>query len=311
VADQPRSSPHRRSLALAGAVCWFLAAAPTVNADDEPVPADAEPNGVVYQFVCDDGGRGTSVVDVLRATGEHETFLALFSRYDPEGFEILSDPVLADKTVWAPTDAAFRALGGAVSALSDGEIKAVLGYHITPPRRTPEGPYPIITPEYLLDSGEVVHQTRTGILTGSDQRVRTRATDGVLTVEDSTIAPTSWCTQTGSVFSIDAVITDASATTMTERVIYHLFFKSPILALTGLGVLVAGVVVLLRRRRTRRPSARPQPRRAATSGPSRSVCPPTWTSGGSGSTASAADSSVTTACVGPSKVSRGVDSLCP
>jgi uncharacterized surface protein with fasciclin (FAS1) repeats len=252
VADQPSSSATRRCLALASAVCWFLAAAPAASAEDAPVPVDAEATGGAYEFVCHDGGRSTSVVDVLQATGEHETFLDLFNRHDPEGFEILSDPVLSDKTVWAPTDGAFSALGDAVSALSDAEIKDVLGYHITPPRRTPEGPYPIITPEYLLDGGEVVHQTRTGILTGSDQRVRTRATEGVLTVEDSTIASTSWCTQTGSVFSIDAVITDASAPTLAERVIYSLFFRAPILTLAGLGVLVAGVVTLLRRRRTTR-----------------------------------------------------------
>ncbi len=252
MADQPRSTGTRRCVALAGAVCWFLATAPAAQAGPAPASADAETTGGAYRFVCDDGLRSSSVVDVLRATGEHETFLDLFSRYDLEGFEILSDPVLADKTVWAPTDAAFAALGDAVSALSDPELKAVLGYHITPPRRTPEGPYPIITPEYLLDGGEVVHQTRTGILTGSDQRVRTRANDGVLTVEDSAIAARSWCTQTGSVFSIDAVITDASATPLAERVIYTLFFRSPILTLTGLGVLVAGVVVLLRQRRTTR-----------------------------------------------------------
>lgn len=252
MADQPRSTDVRRCLALASAACWFLAAAPAVHAGNAPAPVDAEPTGGAYQFLCDDNGRGTSVVDVLRATGEHETFLDLLSQHDPEGFEILTDPVLSDKTVWAPTDAAFSALGDAVSALSDAEIKDVLGYHITPPRRTPEGPYPVITPEYLLDGGEVVHQTRTGILTGSDQRVRTRATDGVLTVQDSTIATTSWCTQTGSVFSIDAVITNASAPSLAERVIYTLILKSPTLTLTGLGVLVAGVVALLRRRRTRR-----------------------------------------------------------
>lgn len=252
MADQLRSIDVRRCLGLAIAVCWFLATAPAVHAGNAPVPVDVETIGGAYEFVCDDGGRGVSVVDVLGATSEHETFLDLFSQHDSEGFEILSDPVLSDKTVWAPTDAAFSALGDAVSALSDAETKDVLGYHITPPRRTPEGPYPVITPEYLLDGGEVVHHTRTGILTGSDQRVRTRATDGVLTVQDSTIATTSWCTQTGSVFSIDAVITDASAPSLAERVIYTLFFTSPILTLTGLGVLVAGVVVLLRRRRTRR-----------------------------------------------------------
>ena len=249
--DHPRSTITRRCLAVASVCCGLLATAPAVQASNAPSTVGIASTGGAYEFVCDDAGRSSSVVDVLQATGEHETFLDLFSRYDAEGFEILSDPVLADKTVWAPTDAAFAALGDALSAQSDAEIKAILGYHITPPRRTPEGPYPIITPQYLLDGGEIVHQTRTGILTGSDQRVRTRSIDGVLTVEDSAIAPTSWCTQTGSVLSIDAVITDASAPSLVERVIYNLFFKEPILTLIGLGVLAVGVVVLLRRNRVR------------------------------------------------------------
>lgn len=249
MADQPRSTGTRACVALASAVFCLLSTVPVAQAGSAPGSADNVAAGGDYRFVCEDGGSGASVVDVLRATGEHDTFLDQLSRYDSEGFEILSDPVLSDKTVWAPTDAAFAELGDAVSTLSDAEIKAVLGYHITPPRRTPEGPYPIITPEYLLDGGEIVHQTRTGILTGSDQRVRTREDDGVLTVEDANIGHTSWCTQTGSVFSIDAVITDASATSWAERVIYTLFFQSPLLTLIGLGVLVASVVALVRRRR--------------------------------------------------------------
>lgn len=63
-----------------------------------------------YRFVCDDGGAGLHLVDVLRATGEHTTFLALMQEHDPEGFEILADVALADKTVWAPTDDAFATL---------------------------------------------------------------------------------------------------------------------------------------------------------------------------------------------------------
>lgn len=163
-----------------------------------------------YTFVCDDEGRGLSAVDVLEATGEHETFLALLREHDPEGYEVLADPVLADKTIWAPTDAAFSTVADLLSSLPSDEVKAVLGYHITPPRRTPDGFYPIITPEYLTDNDWLVHQTRTGILTGSDQRVLTRMRDGGLIVEDSEILSMSWCTQTGSVFAIDRVITQAT-----------------------------------------------------------------------------------------------------
>jgi LPXTG-motif cell wall-anchored protein len=73
--------------------------------------------------------------------------------------------------------------------------------------------------------------------------------DGVLTVEDAVILPTSWCTQTGSVFSIGAVILDASPPSLVERVVYVVFFRYPWVALVGLGAVVAGAIVLLRRRR--------------------------------------------------------------
>lgn len=168
------------------------------------------PSGAGYTFECDDAGRGLSAVDVLEATGAHATFLDLMSEADPEGYEILADPVLADKTLWAPTDAAFAAVEDLVSSLSDAALMEVLGFHITPPRRSPEGPYPIITPELLFDEDYMVHQTRTGILTGSDQRVMTVIRRGVLTVEEAEILPTAWCTQSGSVFAIDAVIAEAT-----------------------------------------------------------------------------------------------------
>jgi len=242
---------------------WFAIAIMCLVFFSGPLPVHAAPavagqttaaDG--YQFVCNDDGAGLSAVDVLRASGDHNTFLSLFSRYDPEGFGILSDPELSDKTIWAPTDAAFAEVSDSLRSLSDDDITAILGYHITPPRRTPEGPYPIITPEFLIDGGEVVHQTRTGIVTGSDQRVRTTVTDGVLTVEDSIILPTSWCTQTGSVFSISAVIADAAATSGLERVLYLVFFRYPLLPLVGLGAAVAGFVVYLRRKRRARRGGR-------------------------------------------------------
>lgn len=214
----------RRWFALAVVVGCLFASTGPANAQ-RIQEADGDPSVAGYQFVCDNDRTGVSIVSVLQATGEHDTFLDLFRQYDPEGFEILSDPELADKTVWAPTDAAFLGVTDTLSLLSDEEVKAILGYHITPPRRTPEGPYPIITPRFLSEGGEVIHQTRTGILTGSDQRVRTRTENGVLTIEDVPILPTSWCAQTGSVFSISQVITDAPTVSVVEHVLYNVLFK--------------------------------------------------------------------------------------
>jgi uncharacterized surface protein with fasciclin (FAS1) repeats len=239
----------RRPLLVAIATFGFLAAPLPAAVAQVNAPSPAAIRGEAYAFVCEDEGLGLSIVDVLRASGDHGTFLRLLGEHDPEGLAILADPELADKTVWAPTDAAFSEIAETLSSLSEDEITDVLGYHVTPPRRTPEGPYPIITPQYLADGGEVVHQTRTGILTGSDQRVRTRVEDGVLTVEDAVILPTSWCTQTGSVFSIDAVILDASPPSLVERVVYVVFFRYPFVSLLGLGAVVAGAILFLRRRR--------------------------------------------------------------
>ncbi len=211
------------------------------------------------EFVCENSGAGLSAVDVLRATGEHEVFLDYFSEYDPEGYAILSDPELSDKTIWAPTDTAFEKLGDAPESASPEEIKAVLGYHITPPRRTPQGDYPIITFEYLADGGQIIHQTRTGILTESDQRVRTTFEEGdVYTVEGIRLGPTAWCTQAGSIFSIDTVITDVTTPSWLEQIlgqaIYLVFFQYPLvsaLVALGLVVLIGFLIIrVLRRRRS-------------------------------------------------------------
>lgn len=88
--------------------------------------AAATSSAAEYRFVCPDGGAGLDIVDVLEATGEHGTFLDLLRRFDPEGLTILSDVELADKTVWAPTDAAFLALGDTLVSLSDEQVTAVL-----------------------------------------------------------------------------------------------------------------------------------------------------------------------------------------
>lgn len=238
-----------RRLSMKTLVCFFVLA--LVLWITSPVAAQDE-----VRFVCENNGLGLSVVDVLQATGEHNTFLGLFSQYDPEGFAILSDPELADKTVWAPTDSAFLEISDSLSSLSDEEIKAILGYHITPPRRTPEGSYPIITPQFLAEGVEIIHQTRTGILTGSDQRVRTRVYDGVYTVEDSPIMSLAWCTQTGSVFSVSKVIIVSPPSwveRMFNQLIYILFFHQySYLILSGIGIGVVGLIMVYVKKYQRR-----------------------------------------------------------
>ena len=208
------------------------------------------------EFVCPDSGIGLSAVDVLRATGEHDVFLDHLREYDPEGYEILTDPAASDKTIWAPTDAAFAKLGDAPDSASPEDIKAVLGYHITPPRRTVEGDYPIITFDYLADGGQIIHQTRTGILSESDQRVRTKVEDGMYTVEGIPLGPTAWCTQAGSIFSIDTVITEVATPSWFERLLgqatYVVFFQNPLVSAVvalGLAALVGFIVFRLVRRR--------------------------------------------------------------
>ncbi len=219
---------------------------------DTSVAADTQ----AVEFVCPDSGVGLSAVDVLRATGEHDVFLDHLREYDPEGYEILTDPAASDKTIWAPTDAAFAKLGDAPDSASPEDIKAVLGYHITPPRRTVEGDYPIITFDYLADGGQIIHQTRTGILSESDQRVRTKVEDGMYTVEGIPLGPTAWCTQAGSIFSIDTVITEVATPSWFERIlgqaIYVVFFQNPLVSAVvalGLAALVGFIVFRLVRRR--------------------------------------------------------------
>jgi hypothetical protein len=223
-----------------------------------PVGVSAAHAATETEFICENSGMGLSAVDVLEATGDHEVFLDYLSEYDPEGYQILTDPAASDKTIWAPTDAAFAKLGDAPESASPEEIKAVLGYHITPPRRTVEGDYPIVTFDFLADSGQLIHQTRTGILTESDQRVRTKVENGVYTVEGIPLGPTAWCTQAGSIFSIDTVITEVATPSWFEQIlgqiIYFVFFQNPLvsaLIALGLAALVGLLIVrVIRRRRS-------------------------------------------------------------
>ncbi|MCF7945363.1 MAG: fasciclin domain-containing protein [Spirochaetia bacterium] len=213
-------------IALAGSFGLFLLVftLPMVSAE--------ETMEIKYQFVCNNDGFGLSVVDVLQASGDHDIFLNLFSRYDPEGYAILSDPELADKTVWAPTDTAFLSISDSLSSLSEEEIRTILGYHISPPRRAPfSGSYPILTPQYLLDAGNMSHRTRTGVLSGSDQRTQTMVDNGVLTIEGVRIENISWYTEAGSVFSLDGVIMnvqDPSVLVKTINRIVHILLYDDI-----------------------------------------------------------------------------------
>ncbi len=221
-----------------------------------PVTTAVAQAAIETEFVCPDEGAGLSAIDVLEATGVHDVFLDYLREFDPEGYEILTNPAASDKTIWAPTDAAFAKLGDAPESASPEDIKAVLGYHITPPRRTPEGDYPIITFDYLADGGQIIHQTRTGILTESDQRVRTKVENGIFTVQDIPLGSTAWCTEAGSIFSIDDVITEVAIPGWFERTlgvaIYVAFFQYPYLSvITGIGMLVL-IGFLLRRYRHRR-----------------------------------------------------------
>lgn len=170
-----------------------------------------------YKFICPADSATLTPITELAATGEHDTFLSLFKEYDPEGFAILSNPELADKTVWAPVDSAFEKSSDLIYQLDSAEIKEILGYHISPPRSNPSGDYPIVTPRYIADQENMKNRTRTGVLTGSDQRTVTKKTENRLYIEEIQILPTSWCTAAGSIFSIDGVILDVAPPSFVEK----------------------------------------------------------------------------------------------
>lgn len=157
---------------------------------------------------CEDPTNQQSIVDVLEQTGRHSTFLQLMQVHDMEGYRILTDPDLSDKTVWAPTDDAFAAMSSELDALSSLDIKNILGYHISPPLSRPNGEYPIITFSYLEEHPNQVFRTRTGVLTETDQRVSLSQREDGFYIEDAKLESPMWCAKSGSVFSITSVITD-------------------------------------------------------------------------------------------------------
>lgn len=207
-----------------------------------------------YEHICPAEASALTPVDVLALTGNHTVFLELFEKYDPEGFAILSDPLLADKTVWAPTDEAFESKVGTLNALEIAEIKEILGYHISPPRSDPSGAYPVLTPRYLADGGELKHRTRTGVLTGSDQRTLTTTQGDRLLIEGIEILPTSWCTAAGSVFSLNEVIIEVEPPGLIERtynqairILFYDDIRFFIYSLAGSMVVVTLVAIVLGR----------------------------------------------------------------
>jgi uncharacterized surface protein with fasciclin (FAS1) repeats len=210
------------------------------------------------EFVCQEGGTGSSAIDVLEATGQHSTFLRLLEEHDQEGYDILADPMLADKTIRAPVDSAFEQIGDTLESLSPEEIKEILGYHISPPLSRPNGQYPIITFDYIRERGSVTYRTRTGVLTGSDQRITSTYHDGVYMIENATILTTARCTQAGSVFSIDQVITHVDHPSWftklgyrTVRVLFYEDIRFVIYSTAG-GVMFGSVIALIVSKRKRK-----------------------------------------------------------
>ena len=212
-----------------------------------------------YEFICPTDPSALTPISVLAETGKHDVFLELFEKYDPEGFAILSDPLLADKTVWAPEDSAFESITGDLENLNAAEIKEVLGYHISPPRSDPSGAYPVLTPSFLAESGELKHRTRTGVLTGSDQRTLTSTQGSILVIEGIEILQTSWCVAAGSVFSINEVILDVEPPGFIEktynqliRILFYDDIRFFIYSLGGSLVIGAGVSLVLGRIKKRK-----------------------------------------------------------
>lgn len=174
------------------------------------------------EFVCENEGEGMSAIDALEASGHHSVFLQLLEEHDPEGYGILADPALADKTIWAPVDDALDQLKEEWVSISSEDIKKILGFHISPPLSRPNGVYPIITFDYLAEKESIVYRTRTGVLTGTEQRITSTYENGVYKIQDITILNQARCTQAGSVFSINGVITDVALPSWWVKLGYQL-----------------------------------------------------------------------------------------
>jgi hypothetical protein len=257
--SQPARFLNRaNSSLLLSATLFMTATSPALGANLLEADGESKNRGK-YEFLCPSDASNLTPISVLDATGDHELFLELFEKYDPEGFAILSDPMLADKTVWAPTDAAFEAIASDLDKLGEAQIKEILGYHISPPRSDPSGAYPVLTPSFLAEQGELKHRTRTGVLTGSDQRTLTATQGEMLVIEGIEILPTSWCVAAGSVFSIAEVILDVQPPGFIERtynqlirILFYDDIRFFIYSLSGSMVIGVGVSLVLGRLKKRK-----------------------------------------------------------
>jgi uncharacterized surface protein with fasciclin (FAS1) repeats len=210
------------------------------------------------QIGCIEPPNSRSLVDVLEQTGRHNTFLALLQEHDAEGYQILTDADLSDKTIWAPTDEAFEDISSQLNTLSSLDIKKVLGYHISPPLSRPNGEYPIVTFTYLDDNPNQVFRTRTGVLTESDQRISLSLREDEFYIEEAKLESTMWCAKAGSVFSITSVITDVEPpSTLTfigyrlVRILLYEDIRFTIYATAaGIALGTAIAIVIRKRRRT-------------------------------------------------------------
>ena len=241
----------------------FIALALPISAHSSTTANNQNGSWGDYEYVCPANSSSLSPISVLAATGEHNTLISLLKEHDPEGFAILSDPKLADKTVWAPLDSAFEKSSDDLKQLNSTGIKKVLGYHINPPRSRlinfSTHIYTVVTPNYIATEGEIQNRTRTGTLTRSEQRTVTSKLGNKLYVEDISVLPSSWCTAAGSVFSIDEVILDVAMPSFSEKLkfntIRYLFYDDTrffIYSFAGSIALSSLVVFLYRSLKKRR-----------------------------------------------------------
>lgn len=128
-------------------------------------------------------------LSVNASTGEFSTLIAALAATD------LVDDVAAvgQRTVFAPTDAAFAALGlnagNVATALGKDALANILLYHVAPGRRT---------------AAEVLGSERIRMLNGGTTRITVR--EGVAYINDSRIVQTDVAATNGIIHVIDAVL---------------------------------------------------------------------------------------------------------
>jgi hypothetical protein len=96
------------------------------------------------------------------------------------------------------------------------------------------------------------------VLSGTELRIGSTVVDGELRIEGARILPTAWCAEAGSVFALDAVLTDVAVPSLAAQVGYRLVrallyddVRFVIWPTVG-GVIIGSVISLLVRRSRRR-----------------------------------------------------------